>query len=339
MGFVGTQCEQCEPTHFGLTNTNGDVIACSECHPECTGCVGAGTTLGVDCIRCTNDVYFNGSGVRECIDNCAVLHAFDRSVTYLRGPATVGREDCGRCHPMCDACSGPQLFDCLRCRHFNNSGVCVQQCPTASTYTDVATQTCISCDGQCAAGSGCSGSGPHACGVCASFNSSTGVCVTRCNASTEVANGMRVCERCATTCEGCTAPADAGRCLQCRTHTEVHHNGTRGDCLPNCSAAMHFETPDSATGGTLCNACHPECATGCTGPLNSGIVVLGASYMGDDLCRSRHFAIDFHRKVALSYILSPIPLKDVLQRCVIPCCVYRLRPSGLLHVQLSQFSV
>uniref|UniRef100_A0AAQ5ZK80 Receptor protein-tyrosine kinase n=1 Tax=Amphiprion ocellaris TaxID=80972 RepID=A0AAQ5ZK80_AMPOC len=48
--------------------------------------------------------------------------------------------DC--CHMQCAAgCTGPKDSDCLVCRHFNNSGVCIRDCPPPTIYDPVTFQT------------------------------------------------------------------------------------------------------------------------------------------------------------------------------------------------------
>uniref|UniRef100_A0A7N8XLW4 Receptor protein-tyrosine kinase n=1 Tax=Mastacembelus armatus TaxID=205130 RepID=A0A7N8XLW4_9TELE len=48
--------------------------------------------------------------------------------------------DC--CHMQCAAgCTGPKDSDCLACRHFNDSGVCKENCPPPSIYDPVTFQT------------------------------------------------------------------------------------------------------------------------------------------------------------------------------------------------------
>uniref|UniRef100_A0A8C4F1R3 Receptor protein-tyrosine kinase n=1 Tax=Dicentrarchus labrax TaxID=13489 RepID=A0A8C4F1R3_DICLA len=48
--------------------------------------------------------------------------------------------DC--CHMQCAAgCTGPKDSDCLACRHFNDSGVCKENCPAPTIYDTVTFQT------------------------------------------------------------------------------------------------------------------------------------------------------------------------------------------------------
>ncbi|XP_037319031.2 receptor tyrosine-protein kinase erbB-2 isoform X1 [Pungitius pungitius] len=50
--------------------------------------------------------------------------------------------DC--CHMQCAAgCTGPKDLDCLACRHFNDSGVCKENCPPPTIYDTVTFQTKI----------------------------------------------------------------------------------------------------------------------------------------------------------------------------------------------------
>ncbi|KAI5102924.1 receptor tyrosine-protein kinase erbB-2 precursor, partial [Silurus meridionalis] len=87
--------------------------ACQSC--ESRGCWGPARS---DCqtltnVRCT-------SGCKRC-----------------KGPAA---SDC--CHVQCAAgCTGPKDSDCLACRHFNDSGTCKDNCPSASIYDQLAFQS------------------------------------------------------------------------------------------------------------------------------------------------------------------------------------------------------
>ncbi|XP_072311610.1 receptor tyrosine-protein kinase erbB-2 [Eucyclogobius newberryi] len=54
-----------------------------------------------------------------------------------KGPLS---SDC--CHLQCAAgCTGPKDSDCLACRHFNDSGVCRENCPAPTIYDPVTYQT------------------------------------------------------------------------------------------------------------------------------------------------------------------------------------------------------
>ncbi|KAG8009179.1 Receptor tyrosine-protein kinase erbB-2, partial [Nibea albiflora] len=54
-----------------------------------------------------------------------------------KGPLS---NDC--CHMQCAAgCTGPKDSDCLACRHFNDSGVCKENCPPPTIYDPVTFQT------------------------------------------------------------------------------------------------------------------------------------------------------------------------------------------------------
>uniref|UniRef100_A0AAQ4Q111 Receptor protein-tyrosine kinase n=1 Tax=Gasterosteus aculeatus aculeatus TaxID=481459 RepID=A0AAQ4Q111_GASAC len=85
------------------------------CSPVCkTGCWGE---TGEDCQHLTR---INcASGCQRC-----------------KGP---NAHDC--CHMQCAAgCTGPKDLDCLACRHFNDSGVCKENCPPPTIYDPVTYQ-------------------------------------------------------------------------------------------------------------------------------------------------------------------------------------------------------
>uniref|UniRef100_A0A8C2ZDY0 Receptor protein-tyrosine kinase n=1 Tax=Cyclopterus lumpus TaxID=8103 RepID=A0A8C2ZDY0_CYCLU len=65
-----------------------------------------------------------------------------------RLPCAIGCQRCKGvlsndcCHMQCAAgCTGPKDSDCLACRHFNDSGVCKENCPPPTIYDPVTFQT------------------------------------------------------------------------------------------------------------------------------------------------------------------------------------------------------
>uniref|UniRef100_A0A3B5LA21 receptor protein-tyrosine kinase n=1 Tax=Xiphophorus couchianus TaxID=32473 RepID=A0A3B5LA21_9TELE len=80
------------------------------------------------------------NGERDIRDLCSTFLSFVFSVTKMVcAPQCNGRcfgrspRDC--CHIECAAgCKGPLDEDCFACRHFNDSGACVPQCPQTLIY-------------------------------------------------------------------------------------------------------------------------------------------------------------------------------------------------------------
>ncbi|KAM7370854.1 hypothetical protein PAMP_010368 [Pampus punctatissimus] len=71
-----------------------------------------------------------------------------RSLTVTRISCASGCQRCKGplpndcCHMQCAAgCTGPKDSDCLACRHFNDSGVCKDNCPPPTIYDPVTFQT------------------------------------------------------------------------------------------------------------------------------------------------------------------------------------------------------
>ncbi|XP_077594825.1 receptor tyrosine-protein kinase erbB-2 [Stigmatopora nigra] len=109
---------------------------CPSCAPSCNGrCWGE---TAQDCqtltrINCT-------SGCQRC-----------------KGPLP---NDC--CHMQCAAgCTGPKDSDCLACRHFNDSGVCKDNCPPPTIYDPVTFQTKLNPDKKFNFGATCVKTCPH----------------------------------------------------------------------------------------------------------------------------------------------------------------------------------
>uniref|UniRef100_A0A671YP30 Receptor protein-tyrosine kinase n=1 Tax=Sparus aurata TaxID=8175 RepID=A0A671YP30_SPAAU len=83
----------------------------------------------------------------ECENRCWGETAQDcQNLTRIRCASGCQRckgpspNDC--CHMQCAAgCTGPKDSDCLACRHFNDSGVCKENCPPPTIYDPVTFQT------------------------------------------------------------------------------------------------------------------------------------------------------------------------------------------------------
>ncbi|XP_061565170.1 receptor tyrosine-protein kinase erbB-2 isoform X1 [Cololabis saira] len=89
---------------------------CPTCHPLCGKSCWGETEL--DCQTLTRS---------NCTSGCQ----------RCKGPLP---NDC--CHRQCAAgCTGPKDSDCLACRHFNDSGVCKENCPPPTIYDPVTFQT------------------------------------------------------------------------------------------------------------------------------------------------------------------------------------------------------
>ncbi|KAM6897725.1 receptor tyrosine-protein kinase erbB-2 [Xenentodon cancila] len=103
-------------THSKQLQLQSRATNCPNCHPSCGKSCWGETAL--DCqtltrINCT-------PGCQRC-----------------KGPLP---NDC--CHRQCAAgCTGPKDSDCLACRHFNDSGVCKENCPPPTIYDPVTFQT------------------------------------------------------------------------------------------------------------------------------------------------------------------------------------------------------
>lgn len=110
---------------------------CFPCHPSCDGCHGPlnshcykcrFASVGTTCVSKCPTRYLNPKNKR-CTDHCPYIVFNDECL--LRCPSGYFRSqnNCIECDAMCDTCHGPGLSSCDSCRHFNNNGMCVQQCP------------------------------------------------------------------------------------------------------------------------------------------------------------------------------------------------------------------
>ncbi|XP_014856053.1 PREDICTED: receptor tyrosine-protein kinase erbB-2 isoform X1 [Poecilia mexicana] len=89
---------------------------CPSCHPTCEGHCWGETEQ--DCQILTRTTC--ATGCQRC-----------------KGPLP---SDC--CHTQCAAgCTGPRDSDCLACRHFNDSGMCKENCPPPNFYDSVTYQS------------------------------------------------------------------------------------------------------------------------------------------------------------------------------------------------------
>ena len=105
---------------------------CQRCSGACENCFGAGNE---ECLSCNEGTFLQGT---ECKESCPQLY-FGNTETRV----------CENCHPECQICSGPELFNCTLCKNNkalykdeDGKGFCVNNCPDG-TYrqgTD-----CIKC--------------------------------------------------------------------------------------------------------------------------------------------------------------------------------------------------
>ncbi|CAL9699108.1 unnamed protein product [Knipowitschia caucasica] len=92
-----------------------------------------------DCPLCDPSCTTPGACWGESAQDCQTLTRINCASGCLRckGPSP---SDC--CHMQCAAgCTGPKDSDCLACRHFNNSGVCKDNCPPPNIYDSATFQT------------------------------------------------------------------------------------------------------------------------------------------------------------------------------------------------------
>jgi proprotein convertase subtilisin/kexin type 5 len=277
-----TCIESCPSTHFQLQGR------CYPCDAQCSdeGCTGPGP---VHCISCSGFyikfdalVLQNGSSVHnytyECKETCPeprVTGGPDSAECVCpEHMFAAGDGSCQQCHFACSSCHGPNATDCAVCDFAVYSGVCVSECPVltyihnVSAVRDDASSTstslaeCVACDSQCA--SGCTGPGPTNCTEshdgsdrrCVAMLLHGTTCVTSCLVGTLAVNGS--CVDCDPQCgvHGCTGPGP----LQCIDCMAVRYNGS---CVETCPP-LHY-----ADRQKRCQACHSECALGCSDATNA----------------------------------------------------------------------
>ena len=126
----GNTCHSVCPV--GKFSSNGD---CIDCHSSCKTCNSGGQD---SCLSCPeNSFHFHGS----CVSNCPVG-------TYPDIGPDSGH--CGKCHPVCQSCSGSSSSSCTTCKapFFLENSNCVPQCSKGFS-NQKGSKTCTPCGTQC----------------------------------------------------------------------------------------------------------------------------------------------------------------------------------------------
>jgi hypothetical protein len=95
---------------------------------------------------------------------------------------------CIQCHPECNGCTGAANTDCKSCRNFANGLACVSSCAELGMSVSP-NSTCVSCNAQCNATYGCSGSLPRNCIACIGLQFEDS-CVAMCPDQTFVSTSL-----------------------------------------------------------------------------------------------------------------------------------------------------
>lgn len=183
------KCYQC----FGPTDND-----CSACKPsyylQGTQCAGACLVPGFyedsllnECVKCQFPCETCQTSATEC-SACAEGSYQDPSSSAPPLLCVACPENCKQCNQNgeCTSCyteygwelNAQNLCECDAAKKYNNSGVCVSQCPI-STYTDEANQQCVKC--------------PINCLACEVTTSQQLAC-TSCVANQTVVNGQCLCQ-------------------------------------------------------------------------------------------------------------------------------------------------
>ncbi|XP_063722000.1 receptor tyrosine-protein kinase erbB-2-like isoform X2 [Symsagittifera roscoffensis] len=117
------------------------------CDAECAkvggneACWGPGPEM---CYRCK---HFNFNN-KTCVSDCDTSSNF---TTKISSEVKL----CETCHEECEGgCTGRGPSECKKCRHFNNTGVCVKKCPVYMFPSD---KLCYPCPAECETDRGCTG--------------------------------------------------------------------------------------------------------------------------------------------------------------------------------------
>jgi len=145
------------------------------CHSSCSSCIGNAK----NCTRCSDHSLFAFDG--SCIDTCP------------RGTISTNGT-CEACSTDCATCSTPSsVSSCLSCppaRPVLSNGRCIEYCDQSS-YLDIVSSTCKSCDSSC---SSCIDSGSNRCTGCPdNFVLRSGSCVGVSCGKGGFAAGLGVC--------------------------------------------------------------------------------------------------------------------------------------------------
>ena len=264
---VGNECvELCPINHY----VNED-STCIPCDPLCVmGCSGPNITLASGgCNLCDRIVLDNEENQIGCIsgDLCPGISYFERTQTVSEvlpalntsiGSNTI--QVCRPCHSLCETCNGAGVENCLSCRYFGRSGVCVESCYADSEYA--ALMECKECNQECI---GCSGPSPSDCASCRNANDE-GICVAECSDG-KYRDSNSNCALCHASCGTCDEQG-MYRCTACHDPNFLTRWDTNNaTCTEACSEGFYEEediNPECLSCPPLCRVCRSlEDCTSC----------------------------------------------------------------------------
>ncbi|EGD72409.1 protease PC6 isoform A [Salpingoeca rosetta] len=276
---LGQQClSECPVSHYEDID-----FACQACDGECgeEGCHAAGAA---SCNSCKHVTASDGTCARQCqadeyVDDAQMCRPCDASCKHgCSGPAAGDCLDSGDCTTQHQSCPSDSYFDTAVCECVKDAcssgitynGNCVPSCPSG-TYASEDGTTCHACADNCDA---CTGPTQQECTACVHAGvvdtDGTLTCFDdsscRDPARQYLDSTDNLCKPCHAECNGCFAPTNR----DCKACVHVQSQGT---CLAECPRG--FYAPHAGDGGdegssagtvVVCQPCHGECASGCSGP-------------------------------------------------------------------------
>ncbi|XP_064619371.1 proprotein convertase subtilisin/kexin type 6-like isoform X2 [Lineus longissimus] len=164
---------------------------------------------------------------------------------------------CQMCHISCDSCSGPSMYDCVRCPGgvFFKNGTCIHECGLFF-YADTQLWECNSCDPSCLR---CLGPQANQCTRCSDdFRLVNNGCTNKDVACDEDEFKTKdgYCKKCHQTCKTCSGESD-GDCISCTSERIFYEN----QCVTKCRAGYYTYVASAIDASTTkeCRECHRNC--------------------------------------------------------------------------------
>ena len=274
-GGTQHQCTECA-TDFGITfdfhscycmegyyYTGNSSSKCESCHSFCKTCSGSST----NCSSCIN---------QKGIEFSSSDSLFGQCLCSAEGYYLTSEGECGKCHPLCLACTGNTTNVCSSCApslnaEFTSSNTC--GCKNGYYYNSK-DETCEKCNTLC---SECTGPTNSECTKCVSeiaFLLNSTICVANCALYGAYYSANGICLECHSNCSQCYGPSKS-QCYSCSDENNLLFNS---ECVETCPS-HYFATSDNfcLKCNTNCLECFNGSKSGCYNCSGTNLVLYGSS--------------------------------------------------------------
>ncbi|KAJ1206755.1 hypothetical protein NDU88_002156 [Pleurodeles waltl] len=240
---------------------------CVDCDSACLSCEKS------ECFWCKEDFYLLDG---QCVSDCGSGFYRDED-----------EGECDMCHRTCDTCTGPNFYECTRCRGslVFQGGKCLDPSKQVieGMYWDEKKKILIACHPSCKT---CNGSNTN----CTSCEEESflhnGECLNDCPKRTFKSRKYWRCEKCAEGCDECSN--NIHHCLKCAQQPGLQLYLHNGQCLKTCTDGFF------GLAGT-CAPCSAPCRT-CTGKATTCLTCESSFVLEQGTCKTfcseNHTAVD-----------------------------------------------